>query len=149
MELPESTKTESSSGFTPPSGSGTAKLVDFKKNDLLEVTVTRPENDMRWESRKVLDYVNLEKPAKDREIKEFILPLVTSLEKLNVERASLGVVKPELLDIEVKINSLEIFDRQQYFDMMGDFLEKGGKGRDACRNKVYFQVRGRGSLQRA
>ncbi len=117
-------------------------LVDFKKNDLLEVTVTRPENDMRWESRKVLDYVNLEKPAKDREIKDFILPLVTSLEKLNVERASLGVVKPELLDIEVKINSLEAFDRQQYFDMMGDFLEKGEKAGMPVEIKYIFRCEG-------
>jgi len=102
-------------------------LVDFRRNDLLEVTVTRPENDPRLESRKVLDYVNLGQPAKDREIKELILPLVTSLEKLNIEGASLGVVKPELLDIEIKVKSLEAFDRQQYFDMMGDFLEKGEK----------------------
>lgn len=127
-------------------------LVDFRKNDLLEVMVTRPEDDPRWESRKVLDYVNLERPAKDREIKELILPLVTSLEKLNIEGASLGVVKPELLDIEVKVNSLETFGRQQYFEMMGDFLEKGEKagmpveimytfrceGEEACRGHRIF-----------
>lgn len=117
-------------------------LVDFRKNDLLEVTVTRPENDVRWESRKVLDYINLGKPAKDREIKELILPLMTSLERLNVEGASLGVVKPELLDIEVKVNSLETFDRQQYFDTMGDFLEKGEKAGLPVEIKYAFRCEG-------
>lgn len=117
-------------------------LVDFRKNDLLEVTVTKPENDPRWESRKVLDYVNLGRPAKDREIKELILPLVTSLEKLNIEGESLGVIKPELLDIEIKVNSLEAFDRQQYFDMMGDFLEKGEKAGLPVEIKYTFRCEG-------
>jgi len=117
-------------------------LVDFRKNDLLEVTVTKPEHDLRWESRKVLDYVNLEKPAKDREIKELILPLVTSLERLNIEGASLGVVKPELLDVEVKVNSIETCDRQQYFNMMGDFLEKGEKARMPVEVRYTFRCEG-------
>jgi hypothetical protein len=117
-------------------------LVDFRENDLLEVTVTRPENDLRWESRKVLDYVNLGRPAKDREIKELILPLVTSIERLNIEGASLGVVKPELMDIEIKVNSLETFDRQQYFDMMGDFLEKGEKTGMPVEIKYTFRCEG-------
>lgn len=117
-------------------------LVDFRRNDLLEVTVTKPENDPRWESRKVLDYVNLERPAKDREIKELILPLVTSLERLNVEGASLGVVKPELLNIEIRVNSIETYDRQQYFDMMGDFLEKREKARMPVEIKYTFRCEG-------
>ena len=102
-------------------------LVDFRKNDLLEVTVTKPEHDVRWESRKVLSHINLEKPLKEREIKELVLPLVTSIEKLNLEGASLGVVKPEILDFEIKVNSTEVYDRQQYFNLIGDFLEKGEK----------------------
>lgn len=100
-------------------------LVDFRKNDVLEVTVIKPEHDIRWESRKVLSYVNLGKPLKEREIKELALPLATSVERLNIEGASLGVVKPEILDIEIKVNSIEIYDRQQYFNLIGDFLEKG------------------------
>lgn len=127
-------------------------LVDFKKNDLLEVTVTRSEHDVRWESRKVLSYVNLQKPLKEREIKELVLPLVTSIERLNIEGASLGVVKPEILDIEIKVNSIETYDRQQYFNLMGDFLEKGERagmpvevryifrceGEEACRGHKIF-----------
>jgi len=122
-------------------------LVDFRRNDLLAVTVTRPEDDPRWESRKVLDYINLERPAKDREIKEFILPLVTSLERLNFEGASLGVVKPELLDIEVKVNSLDTFGRQQYFEMMGDFLEKGEKAGMPVEIKYTFRCEGEGACR--
>lgn len=102
-------------------------LVDFKKNDLLEVTVTKSEQDVRWESRKVLSHVNLEKPLKEREMKELVLPLVTSIERLNIEGASLGVVKPEILNIEIRVNSTETYDRQQYFNLIGDFLEKGEK----------------------
>jgi hypothetical protein len=102
-------------------------LVDFRRNDLLEVTVTRPEHDIRWESRKVLSHTNLEKPLNVREIKEFVLPLVTSIERLNIEGASLGVVKPEILNIKIKVNSTEAYDRQHYFNIMGDFLEKGEK----------------------
>ncbi|AAM04080.1 TPA: hypothetical protein HA338_15580 [Methanosarcina acetivorans] len=117
-------------------------LVDFRKNDLLEVTVTKPEHDLRWESRKVLDYVNLERPAKDRKIKELILPLVTSLERLNIEGASLGVIKPELLKAEVMVNSIETCDRQQYFNLMGDFLEKGEKAGMPVEVKYIFRCEG-------
>jgi hypothetical protein len=117
-------------------------LVDFRRNDLLEVTVTKPEHDLRWESRKVLDYINLEQPAKDRKIKELILPLVTSLERLNIEGVSLGVIKPELLGIEIKVNSIETYARQQYFNMMGNFLEKGEKARMPVEIKYTFRCEG-------
>jgi hypothetical protein len=102
-------------------------LFDFKNSELLEVVVTKPENDIRWESRKILGYTNLQNPHKKRKIKGLIQPLVTSIEKLNIEGASLGIVKPEILDIEVKINSIETYDRQQYFFFLREFLEKGRK----------------------
>lgn len=117
-------------------------LVDFRKNDLLEVTITKPEHDLRWESRKVLDYVNLEQPLKDREIRELVLPLATSVERLNIEGASLGVVKPELLDLEVRVNSTETKDRQQYFNLMGDFLEKREKGKIPVELRCVFRCEG-------
>ncbi|MCQ1534614.1 hypothetical protein FTO70_02685 [Methanosarcina sp. KYL-1] len=117
-------------------------LVDFGKNDRLEVTVTKPEHDLRWESRKVLDYVNLEQPLKDREVRELILPLATSVERLNIEGASLGVVKPEILDVEVKVNSTEVHDRQQYFSLMGDFLEKRERGKIPVEIRYVFRCEG-------
>ena len=117
-------------------------VVDFRKNDLLEVTVTKPEHDIRWESRKVLSYVNLQSPLKEREIKELVLPLVKSVERLNTEGASLGVVKPEILDIEIKVNSIETCDRQQYFNLMGDFLEKGERARMPVEVRYIFRCEG-------
>ena len=117
-------------------------LVDFRRNDLLEVTVTKPEHDIRWESRKVLNYVNLQKPLKEREIKELVLPLVTSVEKLNLEGASLGVIKPTILDIEIKVNRIETYNRQQYFNLIGNFLEKGERARIPVEIKCIFRCEG-------
>ena len=117
-------------------------MVDFRKNDLLEVTVTKPEHDIRWESRKVLSYVNLQSPLKEREIKELVLPLVKSVERLNTEGASLGVVKPEILDIEIKVNSIETCDRQQYFNLMGDFLENGERAGMPVELRSIFRCEG-------
>lgn len=117
-------------------------LIDFRKNDLLEVTVTKPENDVRWESRKILSQVNLENPLKEREIKELVLPLVTSIERLNLEGASLGVIKPEILNLEIKVNSTEVYDRQQYFNLMGDFLEKGEKARMPVEVRCFIRCEG-------
>ncbi len=117
-------------------------LVDFGRNDRLEVTVTKPEHDLRWESRKVLDYVNLEHPLRDREIGELVLPLATSVERLNIEGASLGVVKPELLDVEIRVNSTEVHDRQQYFNLMGDFLEKREKVKIPVELRYVFRCEG-------
>ena len=120
-------------------------LIDFRKNDLLEFTVTKPEQDIRWESRNVLSHTNLKNPLKEREIKELVLPLVTSIERLNLEGASLGVVKPEILNIEVRVNSTEIYDRQQYFNLMGDFLEKGEKiARMPVEIRFCFKCEGEG-----
>ncbi|RXA20613.1 hypothetical protein EQO05_05350 [Methanosarcina sp. MSH10X1] len=118
-------------------------LVDFRKNDMLEVTVTKPEHDIRWESRKVLSHTNLGKSLREREIKELILPLVTSIERLNIEGASLGVIKPEIQNIEIRVNSTEAYDRQQYFNLMGDFLEKGEKtARMPVEIRFYFRCEG-------
>lgn len=118
-------------------------LVDFRKNDLLEVTVTKPEHDIRWESKKVLSHTNLEKPLKEREIKELVLPLVTSIERLNIEGASLGIVKPEIVNIEINVNIAETYDRQQYFNLMGDFLEKGEKtARMPVEIRFFFRCEG-------
>jgi len=117
-------------------------LIDIRKNDLLEVTVTKPENDVRWESKKVLSQVNLENPLKEREIKELVLPLVTSIERLNLEGASLGVIKPEILNLEIKVNITEVYGRQQYFNLMGDFLEKGKKARMPVEVRCFFRCEG-------
>jgi len=52
-----------------------------------------------------------------------IIPLVSSIEVLKKEDASLGVIKPELTGIEVIINSTDIYDQQTYFSFADDYLE--------------------------
>ena len=87
--------------------------------------------------------MNLEKSLKEREIKELVLPLVKYIERLNIEGASLGVVKPEILNIEIKVNSTEAYGRQQYFNLIGDFLEKGEKtARMPVEVKYFFRCDG-------
>ncbi|MCC4766198.1 hypothetical protein FXW07_06100 [Methanosarcina sp. DH1] len=98
------------------------KLIDFKKKDRIEVVLTEPDNDQRRESRKQISYKNLHSPVEDEELRNILQSKVSSIEKLKEENASLGVVKPELLDVKIKINSTEIYDRQQYFNLIGDCL---------------------------
>ncbi|MDI9395717.1 MAG: hypothetical protein QM426_10050 [Euryarchaeota archaeon] len=98
------------------------KLIDFKKKDRIEVVLTEPDNDQRRESRKQIRYKNLRSPVEDEELRNLLQLKVSSIEKLTEENASLGVVKPELLDAKIKINSTEIYDKQQYFNLVGDYL---------------------------
>ena len=102
-------------------------LIDFRKRDIIEVSTTQADNDKRTESRKVIKHTNLYSQLKPDEVRQRILPLVSSIEKLSENGVSLGVIKPDLLDIDVKINSTEIYDEQAYFSMVGDFLEKREK----------------------
>jgi hypothetical protein len=64
----------------------------------------------------------LHAPVEDEEIRTLLRSKISSLEKLTEEKASLGVVKPELIDVKIEVNSIEIYDSQQYFNLMGDFL---------------------------
>ena len=98
------------------------KSINFKKRDMIGVTLAMPDNDKRRESRKVIKHTNLNSQLSNDKVREWISPLVTSIEKLNEENASLGVIKPELLDVEIKIHSTEILDKQTYFSMAGDYL---------------------------
>jgi hypothetical protein len=102
-------------------------LVDFGKRDLINVTLADPDNDQRRESRKVTNHEYLNFRLNDEEILQRIIPLVSSIEKLKKEHASLGVIKPELTGIEVTINSTDIYDGQTYFSLAGDYLEKREK----------------------
>jgi hypothetical protein len=111
----------------PPGLRSGEELVDFRMYSLLETMLTKPENDFRWESRKILGYTNLQNPHKKRETIRLIQSLAKSIEKLNIEGSSLGVVKPEILDIEIKVNNIETYDRQRYFSLLREFLEKGRK----------------------
>jgi hypothetical protein len=102
-------------------------LVDFGKKDLIDVILANPDNDKRRESRKVITHENLNSKLNDEEVLQRIIPLVSSIEKLKKEDASLGIIKPELTGIDVTINSTDIYDGQTYFSLAGDYLEKREK----------------------
>lgn len=101
--------------------------VNFRKKDLIEVTLANPDNDKRKESRKVTHHQNLNSHQDDDEVLKRIIPLVSSIEKLDKQHASLGVIKPELTGIDIIINSTNIYDEQTYFSLADDYLEKREK----------------------
>lgn len=101
--------------------------VNFRKKDLIEVTLANPDNDKRNESRKVTHHQNLNSHQDDDEVLKRIIPLVSSIEKLDKQHASLGVIKPELTGIDIIINSTNIYDEQTYFSLADDYLEKREK----------------------
>jgi len=67
--------------------------------------------------------------------------LVSSIEKLNIENASLGVIKPELLDVKIIINSTNIYDNQAYFSLTGDYLEKREKVKMPVELRYIFRCK--------
>lgn len=99
------------------------RLVDFGKKDLINVILADPDNDKRRESRKVTTHENLNSQLNDEEVLQRIVPMVSSIEKLKKENASLGVIKPELTGIDVIINSSDIYDEQTYFSLVDDYLD--------------------------
>ena len=118
------------------------KLINFKTKNRIEVVLTEPDNDQRRESRKQISYRNLHSPVKDEELRNLLQSKVSSIEKLKEENASLGVVKPELLDVKIKINSTEIYDRQQYFNLIGDCLiDKREKVKMSVELRYHFRCK--------
>lgn len=117
------------------------KLIDFRKKDTIEVNLTDPDNDKRRESRRVINHKKLKSPLIDEDIHNRIQPLVSSIEKLSIENASLGVIKPELLDVEIIINSTNIYDNQAYFSLTGDYLEKREKVKMPVELRYIFKCK--------
>ncbi|ABE52086.1 hypothetical protein [Methanococcoides burtonii] len=101
------------------------RLIKFKKKDVIEVNITNPDSDMRRESRKASSHKNLFSPLNDEEVLDRIAPLISSIEKLNVEDASLGIVRPIIEDVEVIINSTDIMDKQAFFTQAGEYSAQG------------------------
>jgi hypothetical protein len=115
------------------------KLIDFKKKDVIEVEICEPDNDKRRESRKVLGYRNLNAPLDDDKALKQLLPLISSIEKLESEKASLGVIKPVLTGVEIKVNDTKIYDDQAYFSVAGDFMEKREKVKIPIELRYHFK----------
>jgi hypothetical protein len=117
------------------------RLVDFGKKDLINVTLADPDNDKRRESRKVTTHQNLNSQLNDEEVLHRIIPMVSSIEKLKKEDASLGVIKPELTGIDVIINSTDIYDQQTYFSLADDYLEKREKVKMPVELRYQFKCK--------
>ena len=117
------------------------RLIDFGKKDLINVTLANPDNDKRSESRKVITHENLNSKLNDEEILQRIIPLVSSIEILKKEDASLGVIKPELTGIDVIINSTDIYDQQTYFSLADDYLEKREKVKMPVELRYQFKCK--------
>ena len=117
------------------------RLVDFGKKDLIDVNLADPDNDKRRESRKVTAHKNLNSQLNDEEVLQRIIPMVSSIEKLKKEEASLGVIKPELTRINVIINSTEIFDQQTYFSFADEYLEKREKVKMPVELRYQFKCK--------
>lgn len=118
------------------------KLIDFGKRDLIEVELALPDNDKRKESRKVANHKNLHAPLDNPEILKKILPLVSSIERLSDEKASLGVIKPSLTDIVVNVNDTKVYDEQTYFSMTENFLETREKVKIPIEVRYSFKCLG-------
>lgn len=118
-------------------------LIDFNKRDMIQATLANPDNDKRLESRKVIGHNNLNSQMDTDAVRERILPLVTSIEKLSAANASLGVIKPELLGVNIEVNSTDIYDNQTYFSIAGDYLsEKREKVKMPVKLSYHFKCKG-------
>jgi hypothetical protein len=83
----------------------------------------------------------LNSPLNDEEVLQRIMPLVSSIEKLKKEEASLGVIKPELTGIDMIINSTDIYDEQTYFSLADDYLETREKVKMPVELRYQFKCK--------
>ncbi len=98
------------------------KDIDFRKKDVIEAELAEPENDKRRESRKVVSYRSLEKRMEDADVIKRIRPLVSSIGRLDESGASLGVVKPEIVDFKVEVHDTSVVDEQKYLSLWSEEL---------------------------
>src|SRR3989344_1109578 len=117
------------------------KKLNFRKRDIIEVTIEEPDNDKRKESRKVTGYKTI-KSLDEKEVLKRILPCVASVEKLKKEKASLGAVKPELEDMEICVNDTRLYDDQTYLSAAEGFLEKREKVKMPVELRYKFKCKG-------
>ena len=90
----------------------------------MDIWYFKAPNDRRVESRKVTNHKNIHSPLDDRHILNKIKPLVSSIKGLKEQKASLGAVKPEIIDFEIKVYHNQIYDEQKYLSLWTEeFLE--------------------------
>jgi hypothetical protein len=90
--------------------------IPFSKKDWIETDVSTPSDgrDKRPESRKVdLRSIEVLRKAEDDEIRSFIKPVISSsLKEIDDNGASLGFLKPKILDYELEIESTDLSQPQ-------------------------------------
>ena len=92
----------------------------FRKKDAIEVEAGENERDKRKESRKISGETRIVGHAEDSEVVERLKPLISSIGRLQKEGRSLGVIKPELIDAQIIVNSTNVLEEQTYLDMTSD-----------------------------
>lgn len=90
--------------------------IPFKKKDWIQVDTSIPEDgrDKRKESRKIhMDTIKILYKIKDEELYHNIQPLISpSIGSLEKTDASLGIIKPKILDYQIDIISTSLVDKQ-------------------------------------
>jgi len=120
------------------------RKISFRKKDMIAVELDDPDNDKRKESRKVKSHINLNDQKTPEEVRKIIIPFITSLKELDDKKASLGVVKPEILDFEVKVHNTEIMDDQKHLSLLAEgFMETREKVKLPIEARYIFKCSGK------
>jgi hypothetical protein len=91
--------------------------IPFHKKDWIEADLSAPEDkrDQRRESRKVnMETIKVIERANDDQVKAVIIPqLSPSIASIEASGASLGFIKPRIIDYDIEIISTDLVDKQQ------------------------------------
>jgi len=103
--------------------------IPFRKKDWIQVVTSPPEDgrDRRRESRKInMDTVKVLRRVSDEELHHTIRPLISaSVGSVEETGASLGLVKPKILDYQSDIISTSLVDDQLQITPEGFLAPKG------------------------
>jgi len=89
--------------------------IRFRKKQWIEAEIAAYSKDKRKESAKVIQYTPLPEFVDDSELASKLSEVATSVGYLKTNKASLGVVRPQLLGVEIDVASTKFMDEQTYF----------------------------------
>ncbi len=99
----------------------TLDKISFRKRDKISVESGSNPQDVRPESRKIVPGSTVVVgQATELEVARRLAPLATSIAKLKAGGFTLGVVKPQLLDVRITVNSTRLMDEQAYLNAVAD-----------------------------
>lgn len=89
--------------------------IPFHKRDWIEADVSKPNNDKRFESRKIdMGSVKVIAKATYAEVREFITPFIKpSIASIENGGASLGLIKPRILGFDCRVIDTDEWDKSQ------------------------------------